>query len=376
MNKKKYDYLIIGSGIFGATIANLLHTRASKKCLVVEKRNHVGGNVHCEEIDGIKVHKYGAHIFHTSNNEVWKFVNSFVEFNNYINSPIALYKDEIYNLPFNMNTFAQIFGRWKPSEVKELIDNDKPSIKDPKNLEEQALMLVGKTIYKKLIEGYTEKQWGRSCKELPAYIIKRLPLRFTYNNNYFNAKHQGIPINGYNDLIDKLLEGIETRCNVDYLEHKSELDDLADKVIYTGQIDRYFDYKHGDLEYRSVRFETEVLDVPNFQGNAVVNYTNKDVPFTRIIEHKHFEKLGNDIYDNPKTVISREYSQAWNKDIEPYYPVNDAVNMKKYNLYAEDAKNEKNVLFGGRLAEYKYYDMDKTLESAFKMYDEICKERK
>lgn len=369
---KKYDYLIVGSGIFGATIANLLKNDG-KKCLIVEKRLEAGGNLYCEKIEGINVHKYGAHIFHTSNKKVWDYVNRFVEFNHYVNSPIAIYKEELYNLPFNMNTFYQIFKQRDPEIVKALIENDKPNVSDPSNLEEQALSLVGKTIYEKLIKEYTEKQWGKKCNELPAYIIKRLPLRFTFNNNYFNDRYQGIPINGYNELIQKMLEGIEVIYKLDYLKEKEKYDNLANKIIYTGQIDRYFDYRYGELEYRSVRFETEIVNVPNYQGNAVVNYTDIDHPYTRIIEHKHFEKLGNDVYDNKKTVISKEYSQEWNKDIEPYYPINNQKNIELYMKYKNLAENEQNVYFGGRLAEYKYYDIDKTIESAFNLYDIITK---
>lgn len=372
--KKTYDYLIVGSGIFGATVANLL-TQQGKKCLVVEKRDEIGGNLYCESIEGISVHKYGAHIFHTSIERVWNFVNQFCQFNNYINSPIAVYRDEVYNLPFNMNTFFQMFKSRDPNEVKRLIDADK--LKEngnaADNLESQAVSLVGNKIYEKLIKGYTEKQWGKKCTELPSSIIKRLPLRFTFNNNYFNDRYQGIPIGGYNALIKAMLESTDVLTGIDYLEMKSSLDTLADKVVYTGQIDKYFNYCYGELEYRSVRFETEVLDVANYQGCAVVNYTDTLPEYTRVIEHKHFEKLGNDVYDNPKTVISREYSQKWNRDLEPYYPVNDAKNAALYEKYhqlaQQEAFNKVSVVFGGRLGEYKYYDMDKTVDSAFRLVE-------
>ena len=362
----KYDYLIVGSGLFGSIFAYEANKRG-KKVLVIDKRSNIAGNIYTENKDGINVHKYGAHIFHTSNKEVWNYINQFAEFNRYTNSPVARYKNELYNMPFNMNTFNKLWGVVTPEEAKAKIEQEKKEagITEPKNLEEQAISLVGKTIYEKLVKGYTEKQWGRDCKDLPAFIIKRLPVRLTFDNNYFNALYQGIPIGGYTKLIEKMLEGIEVRLNVDYLENKEELDKLAEKVIYTGPIDAYFDYKLGTLEYRSVRFENEILDKPNFQGNAAVNYTDRETPWTRIIEHKWFEfgkdENGNDL---PKTVISREYSSEWKLGDEPYYPVNDAKNSALYEQYKALAEAEDNVIFGGRLGEYKYYDMDKTVEVA------------
>jgi UDP-galactopyranose mutase len=336
-------------------------TKAGKKCLVIDKRDHIGGNIYTEEIEGINVHKYGAHIFHTNNKEVWDYVNQFVEFNRYTNSPIANYKGEIYNMPFNMNTFNKMWGVITPEEAKAKIEEQKKEagITDPQNLEEQAISLVGTDIYEKLVKGYTGKQWGRPCTELPSFIIKRLPVRFTYDNNYFNALYQGIPIGGYTKLIEKLLDGIEVRLNTDYLADREELSKLAEKTVYTGVIDAYFDYQYGELQYRSVRFETEVLDTPNYQGNAVVNYTDSETPYTRIIEHKHFE-----FGTQPKTVISREYSAEWKKGDEPYYPVNDDKNSALYEKYKTLADKETNVIFGGRLGEYKYYDMDKVIEVA------------
>ena len=370
--QKKYDFLIVGSGIFGATIAYILKTKFNKKCLVVEKRHHIGGNVYCSSIEDINVHVYGAHIFHTSNDVVWKFVTDLVPFNNFVNSPIAVYKDEVFNLPFNMNTFLQVFGERDPAKVMKMIDADKSLLQSkPSNLEEQAISLVGKTIYEKLIKGYTEKQWGRSCSQLPAFIIKRLPLRFTFNNNYFNDPHQGIPIGGYNKIIQKLLDGVDVRVGEDYFAHREELDNIASRVVYTGPIDQYFDYSLGELEYRSVRFETEILDVPNYQGVAVVNYTDTTPDYTRVIEHKHFECLGNDVYDNKKTVVSREYSQTWTRGMEPYYPVNDQKNQDLYQKYRELGDKLPNVSFGGRLASYKYYDMDKTIEYAMQLADKL-----
>ena len=362
---KKYDYVLVGAGLYSGVIAYLAG-QAGKNCLVLERRDHTGGNIYCEEIEGIHVHKYGAHIFHTSNKEVWQFVNSLAEFNRYTNSPIANYKGEIYNMPFNMNTFSKMWGIRTPEEAKTIIEEQRKAVPgEPKNLEEQAISLVGRDIYEKLVKGYTEKQWGRDCKDLPAFIIKRLPVRLTFDNNYFNALYQGIPIGGYTKLIEKMLEGIEVRLNVDYLENKEELDKLAEKVIYTGPIDAYFDYKLGTLEYRSVRFENEILDKPNFQGNAAVNYTDRETPWTRIIEHKWFEfgkdENGNDL---PKTVISREYSSEWKLGDEPYYPVNDANNSILKEQYKALAEAEDYVIFGGRLGEYKYYDMDKTIEVA------------
>ena len=360
-----YNYLIVGSGLYGATIAQQAK-KAGKSVLVIDKRPNVGGNIYTEKVEGINVHKYGAHIFHTNNKEVWDYVTSFVDFNRFTNSPVANYKGELYSMPFNMYTFNKMWGVVTPEEAAAKIEEQKKEITgEPKNLEEQAISLVGRDIYEKLVKGYTEKQWGRDCKELPAFIIKRLPVRLTFDNNYFNALYQGIPIGGYTKLIEKMLEGIEVRLNVDYLENKEELDKLAEKVIYTGPIDAYFDYKLGTLEYRSVRFENEILDKPNFQGNAAVNYTDRETPWTRIIEHKWFEfgkdENGNDL---PKTVISREYSSEWKLGDEPYYPVNDAKNSALYEQYKALAEAEDNVIFGGRLGEYKYYDMDKTIEVA------------
>ena len=360
-----YNYLIVGSGLYGATIAQQAK-KAGKSVLVIDKRPNVGGNIYTEKVEGINVHKYGAHIFHTNNKEVWDYVTSFVDFNRFTNSPVANYKGELYSMPFNMYTFNKMWGVVTPEEAAAKIEEQKKEITgEPKNLEEQAISLVGRDIYEKLVKGYTEKQWGRDCKDLPAFIIKRLPVRLTFDNNYFNALYQGIPIGGYTKLIEKMLEGIEVRLNVDYLENKEELDKLAGKVIYTGPIDAYFDYKLGTLEYRSVRFENEILDKPNFQGNAAVNYTDRETPWTRIIEHKWFEfgkdENGNDL---PKTVISREYSSEWKLGDEPYYPVNDAKNSALYEQYKALAEAEGNVIFGGRLGEYKYYDMDKTIEVA------------
>ena len=360
-----YNYLIVGSGLYGATIAQQAK-KAGKSVLVIDKRPNVGGNIYTEKVEGINVHKYGAHIFHTNNKEVWDYVTSFVDFNRFTNSPVANYKGELYSMPFNMYTFNKMWGVVTPEEAAAKIEEQKKEITgEPKNLEEQAISLVGRDIYEKLVKGYTEMQWGRDCKDLPAFIIKRLPVRLTFDNNYFNALYQGIPIGGYTKLIEKMLEGIEVRLNVDYLENKEELDKLAEKVIYTGPIDAYFDYKLGTLEYRSVRFENEILDKPNFQGNAAVNYTDRETPWTRIIEHKWFEfgkdENGNDL---PKTVISREYSSEWKLGDEPYYPVNDAKNSTLYEQYKALAEAEDNVIFGGRLGEYKYYDMDKTIEVA------------
>ena len=360
-----YNYLIVGSGLYGATIAQQAK-KAGKSVLVIDKRPNIGGNIYTEKVEGINVHKYGAHIFHTNHKEVWDYVTSFVDFNRFTNSPVANYKGELYSMPFNMYTFNKMWGVVTPEEAAAKIEEQKKEITgEPKNLEEQAISLVGRDIYEKLVKGYTEKQWGRDCKDLPAFIIKRLPVRLTFDNNYFNALYQGIPIGGYTKLIEKMLEGIEVRLNVDYLENKEELDKLAEKVIYTGPIDAYFDYKLGTLEYRSVRFENEILDKPNFQGNAAVNYTDRETPWTRIIEHKWFEfgkdENGNDL---PKTVISREYSSEWKLGDEPYYPVNDAKNSTLYEQYKALAEAEDNVIFGGRLGEYKYYDMDKTIEVA------------
>ena len=358
----KYDYLIVGTGLFGSIFAYEANKRG-KKCLVIDKRNHIGGNIYTERIEDINVHKYGAHIFHTSNKEIWDYINNFAEFNRYTNSPVAKYKDEVYNLPFNMNTFNKLWGVFTPEEAKEKIEEElkETNIKEPKNLEEQAIKLVGKTIYEKLVKGYTEKQWGMKATDLPAFIIKRLPVRFTYDNNYFNDKYQGIPEGGYTKIVEKMLDGIETRLNYNYFEHKEELEGIADKIIFTGPIDEYYNYCFGALEYRSVRFETEVLDTDNYQGNAVINYTEYEVPYTRIIEHKHFE-----YGTQPKTVISREYSDTWNKDKEPYYPINNDKNNALYAKYKELADKDDKIIFGGRLGEYKYYDMHKVIEEALR----------
>ena len=358
-----YDYLIVGAGLFGAVFAHEA-TERGKKCLVIDRRDHIGGNIYTEEVEGIQVHRYGAHIFHTSNKQIWDYVNRFAEFNNYINSPVAVYKDELYNLPFNMNTFSKMWNIRTPQEAKDIIAAQIAdlNITDPSNLEEQALSLVGKDVYEKLVKGYTEKQWGRDCKELPAFIIRRLPLRFTYDNNYFNDRYQGIPIGGYTAIVEKLLAGSEVRTGVDFLKHREKYEALADKIIYTGMIDEYYDYKLGALEYRSVRFETETLDCENYQGNAVINYTEREVPYTRIIEHKHFE-----FGKQEKTVISREYSSEWKVGDEPYYPVNDEKNGALYARYQELAANEDKVIFGGRLGAYRYYDMDKVIEAALEL---------
>ncbi len=363
----EYDYLIVGAGLYGAVMAHELN-KAGKKCLVIEKRNHIAGNVYCEEIEGIRVHKYGAHIFHTSNQKVWKYMNQFAQFNHYINSPIAIYKDELYNLPFNMNTFNKMWGVKTPEQAKQMIrmQIEDSNITDPKNLEEQAISLVGKDIYEKLIKGYTQKQWGRACTELPAFIIKRLPVRFTYDNNYFNDPYQGIPMGGYTKLIQNMLGEVEVRTGVDFFEFRKTNPDISKKIIFTGMLDQYFDYKLGELEYRSVRFETEVLDCDNYQGNAVVNYTDIDVPYTRIIEHKHFE-----YGTQEKTVISKEYSSEWKKGMEPYYPVNDEKNTRLYEKYKELADKEKDVIFGGRLGSYRYYDMDKVVEEALNQVEKL-----
>lgn len=367
---KEYDYLIVGSGLFGATFAYLAN-KYGKKCLVIDKRPHIGGNIYCENIEGIHVHKYGAHIFHTSNKNVWDFVNSIVEFNRYTNSPVANYKGKLYNLPFNMNTFYSIWGVTNPEEAQAKINEQKAEaiarmqadgVTEPRNLEEQALVLIGKDIYEKLIKGYTEKQWGRKCTDLPAFIIKRLPVRFTFDNNYFNDKYQGIPIGGYNKLIEGLLVGIEVKTGTDFFNYRSYWENIANKIVFTGQIDEFYNYRFGKLSYRTVRFEQEIIDNPNYQGNAVVNYTERKVPYTRIIEHKHFEMFGSTVYETPKTVISKEFSMEWNEGMEPYYPVNDKANTKLYAEYKKLADLEKDVIFGGRLAEYKYYDMAPILE--------------
>lgn len=358
-----YDYLIVGSGLFGAVFAHEAK-KQGKKCLVIDKRGHIGGNIYTEEIEGIQVHKYGAHIFHTSDKKIWDYINQFAEFNNYINSPIARYKDELYNLPFNMNTFSKMWGIKTPLEAKTIIENQIKNlgITEPSNLEEQALSLVGKDVYEKLVKEYTEKQWGRECKDLPAFIIKRLPLRFTYDNNYFNDRYQGIPIGGYTKIIEKLLDGIEIRVNTDYFDLVKKETILTDKVIYTGMIDEYYNYKYGVLQYRTVSFETEILECENYQGNAVVNYTDKETPYTRIIEHKHFE-FGKQL----KTVISKEYSTEWTAGLEPYYPVNNEQNNELYQKYKCEAEKEERVIFGGRLGAYKYYDMDKVIAAALEL---------
>ena len=365
---KKYDYLIVGAGLFGATFAYEM-TKKGKKCLVIDRRNHIGGNIYCENVKGINVHKYGAHIFHTSDKNIWDYVNNFVEFNNYINCPIANYKGEIYNLPFNMNTFSKLWNISKPNEAMEIIEKQKQELgnKEPDNLEEQAISLVGRDIYEKLIKEYTEKQWGRDCSELPSFIIKRLPVRFTYDNNYFNDRYQGIPVGGYNIIIEKMLDSCDIELGIDYLKNKDKYNALADKVLYTGMIDEYFNYKLGNLEYRSLRFETEVLEgVSNYQGNAVVNYTSHNEKYTRIIEHKHFE-FGN----QDDTIITKEYPMDWKVGDEAYYPVNDEKNTEVFLKYQELAKKEENIIFGGRLGHYKYYDMDKVISAALELVKEV-----
>ena len=385
---KKYNYLIVGSGLFGATFAHLAH-KQGKTCLVIDKRPHLGGNIYCENIEGINVHKYGAHIFHTSNKEVWNFVNSIVEFNRYTNSPVANYKGKLYNLPFNMNTSYQMWGVTTPAEAQAKIDEQKAEavakmkadgVSEPRNLEEQAQVLIGKDIYERLIKGYTEKQWGRKCTDLPAFIIKRLPVRLIFDNNYFNDKYQGIPIGGYNKLIDGLLDGADTKVFVDFFKDEIELPngnkgvlkdhwkELASKLVFTGKIDEFYNYQFGKLNYRTVRFEQETIDCPNYQGNAVVNYTEREVPYTRVIEHKHFEMFGAEVYETPKTVISKEYSTEWKDGMEPYYPVNDKENSELYAQYKNLADQEEDVIFGGRLAEYKYYDMAPIIEKALAMF--------
>lgn len=368
--KVQYDFLIVGAGLFGSTFAYCARKRG-KRCLVIDKRPHLGGNVYCEKIEGIHVHKYGPHIFHTDNKEVWDFVNSIVAFNRYTNSPMANYKGKQFNLPFNMNTFYRMWGVQMPDEAKAKIEEQKEEVvaamkaagvTEPRNLEEQALLLVGRDIYEKLIKGYTEKQWGRKCTDLPAFIIKRLPVRFVYDNNYFNDRYQGIPVGGYNKLIDGLLENIEAKVNTDFFENRSYWEGIADKIVYTGAIDAFFDYKLGRLEWRSLKFEEEVLDTPNYQGNAVMNYTEAEVPYTRIIEHKHFEMFGQEVYNCPKTVITREYPTEYRDGTEPFYTVNDERNNALAEQYRALAAQEKNVIFGGRLAEYKYYDMAPIVE--------------
>ena len=359
----KYDYLVVGAGLYGAVFAYEAKKKG-KTCLVIDKRDHIAGNIYCENVSGINVHKYGAHIFHTSDKKIWEYVNQFAEFNNYINSPVARYKNELYNLPFNMNTFSKMWNIATPQEAKDIIASQIAdlNITEPKNLEEQALSLVGKDVYEKLIKGYTEKQWGRDCKDFPSFIIKRLPLRFIYDNNYFNDRYQGIPIGGYTKIVEKMLDGIEVRLNTNYLDNREEFDAMADKIVYTGMIDQFYDYKLGVLEYRSVRFETEELPMENYQGNAVVNYAEREVPYTRIIEHKHFE-----FGKQPTTIISREYSSEWKKGDEPYYPVNNDKNNALYQQYKELADKEHKVIFGGRLGGYKYYDMDKVIAAALEM---------
>ena len=367
-----YDYLIVGSGLFGATFAYRAK-QMGKKCLVIDKRSHLGGNLYCENIEGINVHKYGAHIFHTSNKAVWDFVNSFVPFNRYTNSPVANYNGKIYNLPFNMNTFSQMWGVTTPEKAKAKIEEQKAEAiaaldgREPKNLEEQALILVGKDVFEKLIKEYTEKQWGRKCTELPAFIIKRLPVRLVFDNNYFNDKYQGIPIGGYNKLIEGLLDGIESKVNTDFFEERQYWEGIADRIVYTGRIDEFYGYRYGKLDWRTVSFETRVEEIPNYQGNAVVNYTSHKQPYTRVIEHKHFEMFGQEVYDCPKTVVSEEYSLEFKDGLEPYYPVNDERNNSLAEKYRVLASHEKNVIFGGRLAEYKYYDMAPIIEKVIKI---------
>ena len=387
--EKQYDYLIVGAGIYGATFACMAH-RQGKRCLVIDKRNHLGGNIYCENIEGINVHKYGAHIFHTSNKKVWDFVNSIVEFNRYTNSPIANYKGKQYNLPFNMNTFYQMWGVLTPAEAQAKIEEQRQEalakmkadgVTEPRNLEEQAQLLIGKDIYEILIKGYTEKQWGRKCSELPAFIIKRLPVRFVHDNNYFNDRFQGIPIGGFNKLIDGLLEGVDVLTNVDFFDCNRQYDEQhgaynvqcsmfhvqCTKILYTGKLDEFYDYRLGKLEYRTVRFQEEILDIPNFQGNAVMNFTDADVPYTRIIEHKHFEMFGDEVYKCPKTVISREYSAEWKDGMEPFYSVNDEKNMSLYQQYLDLANQEPNLILGGHLAEYKYYDIAPIIEKVMSL---------
>ena len=376
--KKAYDYLIVGAGLYGCTFAHIAKARG-RRCLVIDKRNHHGGNIYCENIEGINVHKYGAHIFHTSNKKVWDFVNDIVEFNRYTNSPIANYKGKQYNLPFNMNTFYQVWGVLTPAEAQAKIEEQRQEalermkadgVTEPRNLEEQAQLLIGKDIYEILIKGYTEKQWGRKCCELPAFIIKRLPVRFVHDNNYFNDRFQGIPMGGFNKLIDGMLEGVEVKLNTDFFDNRQHWEEIADKILYTGKLDEYYDYRFGKLEYRTVRFEEEILDMPNYQGNAVMNFTDADVPYTRIIEHKHFEMFGDDVYKCPKTVISREYSSEWKEGMEPYYSVNDDKNMSLYQRYKELADQDPNLILGGHLAEYKYYDMAPIVEKVMGLFEE------
>lgn len=375
---KTYDYLIVGAGLFGSTFAHLAR-KQGKRCLVIDKRHHVGGNIYCEKINGINVHKYGAHIFHTSDKCTWDFVNSIVSFNRYTNCPVAQAPDgKLYNLPFNMNTFYQMWGVKTPIEAQEKLNEQRrevvekmktEGVAEPRNLEEQALTLIGHDIYEQLIKGYTEKQWGRPCTELPAFIIRRLPVRMTFDNNYFNDSYQGIPIGGYNKLIDGLLDGVEVRLDADFFADRKHWESIADKIVFTGKIDEFYGYCFGKLEYRTVRFETEIFDEANYQGNAVVNYTAADVPYTRIIEHKHFETFGSAVYENPTTVVSREYSTEWHDGMEPFYPVNDTKNQVAYEQYYELTRRESNIIFGGRLAEYKYYDMAPIISQVFNYFD-------
>ncbi len=378
MENMKYDYLIVGAGLYGATFAHFA-TRQGKRCLVIDKRPHTGGNIYCSEVEGISVHQYGAHIFHTSDRKVWDFVNSIVPFNRYTNYPVAQAPDgRLYNLPFNMNTFYQMWSVKTPAEAQAKLDEQRhqavermqaDGVSEPRNLEEQALLLIGRDIYEQLIKGYTEKQWGRPCTELPAFIIRRLPVRLTFDNNYFNDSYQGIPVGGYNRLTEGLLAGADVLLDTDFFDNREHWQSVADKIVFTGKIDEFYGYRFGQLQYRTVRFETEVLDEPNHQGNAVVNYTSADVPYTRIIEHKHFETFGAAVYDNPHTVISREYSTEWQEGMEPFYPVNDAVNQAVYKKYRELAAKEKNVIFGGRLAEYKYYDMAPIIAAVMALFN-------
>ncbi|OUQ46831.1 UDP-galactopyranose mutase [Lachnoclostridium sp. An118] len=368
--KKKYDYLIVGAGLFGAVFANEMFQKG-KSCLVIEKRDHIGGNIYTQNMNGINVHLYGAHIFHTNNLKIWNYIQQFAEFNRYTNSPVAKYKNELYNLPFNMNTFSKMWGISTPDEAKKIIEAQKKEIEGvPQNLEEQAISLVGRDIYEKLVKGYTEKQWGKSATELPAFIIKRLPVRFVYDNNYFNDKYQGIPIGGYTQIVEKMLKGIEVKLGVDYFSDKEKWDELAEKKVFTGMIDQFYDYCYGELEYRSLKFETEQLNVENYQGNAVVNYTEYDIPYTRIIEHKHFEFMCQSDNRCDHTIITKEYPADWNRGDEPYYPVNDEKNTKIYERYKELSMRESNVIFGGRLGMYKYFDMHNVIEEALK-----CAER-
>lgn len=372
-----YDYLVVGSGMFGATFAHFAH-RAGKKCLVIDKRLHLGGAVYCEKVEGINVHKYGPHVFHTSNKDVWDFVNSLVPFNRFTNCPKANYKGRLFDLPFNMNTFYQLWGVSTPEAAMEKLDEQRAEAerllcgRNPSNLEEQALSLVGRDLYEVIVKGYTEKQWGRRCIDLPPFLIHRLPFRFVYDNNYYDDVYQGVPIGGYNKLIDKLLDGIETRINCDFFANRGELMALADKIVFTGQIDEFFDFRFGHLDFRTVFFEQDTMDTPNYQGNAVINYTEREVPYTRVIEHKHFEMFGQEVYDYPKTIISREYSAEWEFGMEPYYPLNDTKNNKLYLKYKTLASNKENVIFGGRLAEYKYYDMAPVIEQVMSMNHYGC----